>query len=135
MEKYKCNKVVLATPMNRGEYNTYQGWLLPENENPDDTGFLIEYLDSPGGNHPDHGHYISWSPSEVFESGYDKVGSFKDRLTLERDELSVKVEALDKFLDGSMPPNMGIDVWELMGAQYKVMAEYLRLLDERMGML
>ena len=70
MLKYKCHKVVKATPMNRLEYNNYRGWDLPENENGSDEGYLVEYIDSPNRNNEKHEGYISWSPKEVFESGY-----------------------------------------------------------------
>ena len=70
MLKYKCHKVVKATAMNRLAYNNYRGWDLPENENGSDDGYLVEYIDSPNSNHENHEGYISWSPKEVFESGY-----------------------------------------------------------------
>ena len=70
MLKYKCHKVVKATAMNRLEYNNYRGWDLPKNENGSDDGYLVEYIDSPNRNHENHDGYISWSPKEVFESGY-----------------------------------------------------------------
>ena len=70
MLKYKFHKVVKATAMNRLTYNNYRGWDLPENENGSDDGYLVEYIDSPNRNHENHEGYISWSPKEVFESGY-----------------------------------------------------------------
>ena len=70
MLKYKCHKVVAATKMNRVDYNNYRGWKLPENECGSDEGYLIEYIDSKDSNHENHEGYISWSPKEVFESGY-----------------------------------------------------------------
>lgn len=74
MEKYKCHKEVLATPMTRGDYNKYRGWKVPEDENPTDEGYIVEYVDSVGEvNHPEHKGYISWSPKQVFEKGYTKV--------------------------------------------------------------
>lgn len=36
MVAYIGTKSVLAMPMSRGEYNEYQGWQIPENENPND---------------------------------------------------------------------------------------------------
>lgn len=69
-KKFTCHKEVLARPMNRKAYNTLRGWELPANENPDDEGFLVEYLDGGQTNHPDFAGYISWSPKDVFERGY-----------------------------------------------------------------
>lgn len=73
MKKYKCHKVVKAIEMTRAEYNIYRGWELPENECGDDEGYLVEYMDSPNKNHNNHDGYISWSPKEVFESGYSEL--------------------------------------------------------------
>jgi hypothetical protein len=73
MEKYTGVKEILAKPMNRKEYNDYRGWELPADENGDDEGFLVEYVQSetsPNVNHPAHKGYISWSPKDVFEESY-----------------------------------------------------------------
>ncbi len=74
MVAYIGTKSVLATPMTRGEYNEYQGWQIPENEDPSDPGYLIEYKDGGKANHPDHEGYISWSPKDVFEHSYQLDG-------------------------------------------------------------
>ena len=60
MTKYIGTKVILAKPMTRGDYNTYRGWTIPENENPADEGYLVKYSDD----------YESWSPKEQFERAY-----------------------------------------------------------------
>jgi len=73
MKKYTGVKEILAKPMNRKEYNDYRGWELPADENGDDEGFLVEYVqseNSPNVNHPAHAGYISWSPKDVFEESY-----------------------------------------------------------------
>lgn len=56
--------------MTRKAYNDYRGWELPADENGDDDGFLVEYLDGGKSNHPAHEGYISWSPKDVFERTY-----------------------------------------------------------------
>ena len=70
MKLYKCHKKVRAKPMTRGAYNQLRGWIVPENENPADKGYLVEYIDGGAANHPDFEGYISWSPKAVFENGY-----------------------------------------------------------------
>lgn len=70
MQRYKCHKEVDAKPMSLGEYNRLRGWTIPPNEDPSAEGYLVEYLDGGGPNHPDFEHYISWSPKDVFEKGY-----------------------------------------------------------------
>ena len=56
--------------MTRGDYNEYRGWQIPENEDPKEEGYLVEYQD--GGKPCDERHagYISWSPKDVFERSY-----------------------------------------------------------------
>ena len=63
-------KQIIAKPMTRDAYNDYRGWKLPEDENGDDAGYLVEYLDGGQANHPDHAGYISWSPALVFDAAY-----------------------------------------------------------------
>lgn len=62
MKKYIGTKVIKAKPMTRGEYNEYRGWQIPENENPEDEGYLVVYVDSD--------NYESWSPRDVFDRAY-----------------------------------------------------------------
>ena len=66
LAKYIGTKLIKAKPMTRGEYNKYRGWTTPENENPDDEGYLIVYVDSY--------NYESWSPKDVFERVYRYCG-------------------------------------------------------------
>lgn len=71
-----------GTPMTLGEYNSYRGWNIPENENPEEPGYLVEYLDGGKPNHPEHRGYISWSPKDVFERSYRPIAglSFGDAI-------------------------------------------------------
>lgn len=62
MKKYIGTKMIEAKPMNRGDYNAYRGWPIPENENPADEGYLVVYTDSD--------NYESWSPKDVFDRAY-----------------------------------------------------------------
>lgn len=67
---YVGTKSVLATTMTRGEYNEYHGWNIPENEDPSEQGYLVEYVDGGKSNDERHAGYISWSPADVFERSY-----------------------------------------------------------------
>ena len=84
-------KLIEAVPMNRAEYNIYRGWELPLNENGEDEGYLVEYLDGGQANHPDHKGYISWSPSAVFENSYRKIDSLTFGLAIEAMKKGKKV--------------------------------------------
>jgi hypothetical protein len=70
---YVSHKQVKRIPMNRLDYNLYRGWELPADEDGNDTGYLVEYLDGGKPNHSDHKGYISWSPKEQFDNGYQKL--------------------------------------------------------------
>ncbi len=71
--RYVGTKYLMAWQMNRGDYNRYRGWEIPEGENPEDMGYLVEYEKGGEPNHPDHKGYISWSPKNVFEETYVKT--------------------------------------------------------------
>jgi hypothetical protein len=60
--KYIGTKLIKAKPMTRGDYNAFRGWKMPENENPEDEGYMVVYVDSDD--------YVSWSPKDVFERAY-----------------------------------------------------------------
>ena len=67
---YIGTKLVVARPMTRGEYNSYRGWEMPADEDPQEPGYLVEYRDGGKPNDPRHNGYISWSPQEVFDKSY-----------------------------------------------------------------
>ena len=60
LKHYIGVKEIDAKQMNRGEYNNYRGWNIPEDENPEDEGYLVVYPDG----------YQSWSPKKAFEDAY-----------------------------------------------------------------
>lgn len=91
MEKYIGTKIIKARPMSRGDYNAYRGWPVPDDENPDDPGYLVEYLDSPNANHPDHDGYISWSPADVFNRAYRRCDGMSFGLAVEALKMGKKV--------------------------------------------
>lgn len=70
MGLYIGTKLIKARAMTRLQYNQLRGWELPADENGDDEGFLVEYVDGGKANHPDFAGYISWSPKDVFERAY-----------------------------------------------------------------
>jgi len=76
MQNYIGSKHIKAFPLTRGDYNNYRGWKIPNNENPKDPGYLVEYIGAGDSNHPNHVNYISWSPSDVFERAYQTNGEF-----------------------------------------------------------
>lgn len=88
--------------MNRGDYNTLQGWTLPEGQDASDEGYLVEYLDGGKANHPDFENYISWSPKDVFEAAYCKTGGMN---------LGLAIVALEKGFKVARAGWNGKDMW------------------------
>ena len=83
MNRYIGTKLINAKPMNRAEYNALRGWDVPADENPDDAGYLVEYVDGGKANHPDFAGYISWSPADVFDRAYRPVVGMSFGMALE----------------------------------------------------
>ena len=68
-------KSVLATPMSRAEYCEYRGWKIPDDEDPNEPVYLVEYTDGGKPNDDRHDGYITMSPKEVFDNAYRQNGS------------------------------------------------------------
>ena len=83
MNEYIGTKIIKAKPMNRFDYNSLRGWTIPEDENGNDEGYLVEYLDGGKPNHKDFDNYISWSPKDVFEKAYRPVEGMSFGLAIE----------------------------------------------------
>jgi hypothetical protein len=73
MHQYIGTKRLFARSMSRGDYNNYRGWTIPDDENPSDAGYLVEYIDGGKANDSRHLGYISWSPADVFDRCYRPI--------------------------------------------------------------
>ena len=71
LELYQCHKQVHATPMTRGAYNEYRGWSIPENENPEDEGYLVIH------NKDTKDRHENWFPKHVFDDGHTAAQGVK----------------------------------------------------------
>tara|TARA_Y100000780_G_C13631556_1_gene396716 strand:+ start:161 stop:718 length:558 start_codon:yes stop_codon:yes gene_type:complete len=88
---YIGTKLIKALPMSRQEYNDYRGWELPSDENGNDAGYLVEYLDGGQANDSRHAGYISWSPATVFDNAYRSTDGISFGLAIEAMKLGKKV--------------------------------------------
>lgn len=70
MEQFIGTKIINAKPMNRVTWCDTRGWNVPEDENGDDEGYLVEYTDGGKPNLDEYEGYVSWSPKEQFENAY-----------------------------------------------------------------
>jgi hypothetical protein len=91
MKQYIGVKLIHAIGMTRRRYNEYRGWQLPANENGDDEGFLVEYMDGGKSNVEGHAGYVSWSPKDVFERAYAPTDGMSFGLAIEAMKKGLKV--------------------------------------------
>lgn len=66
---------VHAMPQTLGQYNELQGWSMPENQDPNDLGYLVLLTSVEGTNHPKFGSPITWMTKARFEQEYKADGS------------------------------------------------------------
>lgn len=92
MNRFIGVKLIDAKAMSRGEYNDLRGWTVPADENPDDDGYLVEYVDGGQANHPNFAGYISWSPKDVFERAYQPTAGLSFGMAIVAMKLNAKVE-------------------------------------------
>lgn len=91
MKMFIGTKIMLAMPMTLGEYNHYRGWTIPDNEDAESQGYLVEYTDGGKPNHSDHEGYISWSPKDVLDNAYKSTSQMTFGHALEMMKLGAKV--------------------------------------------
>ena len=110
---YIGTKIINAEPMTRQEYNVFRGWELPADENGDDEGYLVEYMDGGKPNTTTHAGYVSWSPKEQFDNAYRKTSGMTFGLAVEAMKLGKKVARAG--WNGS-----GMFAYLVPGSQFKV---------------
>ncbi len=138
MKQFVGCKLIEAELMNRGEYNLYRGWENPKNENPEDEGYLIRYLDG----------YISWSPKKQFDEEYREYNSgelpitailmvsqdYKERFRAEYDQVVIRFQKLKDMLrkwdngELNFRPTCPRSIYEL---QIRAMEDYIAILEAR----
>lgn len=132
---YVGTKSVKAVTMSRGEYNEYRGWQIPEDEDPSEAGYLVEYVDGGKPNDQRHAGYISWSPADVFERSYKQAPkNHIERMEVEASELQAKIDGAQKFLDSLQEEDAPLicdEQFDLLEKQLKYMKAYLITLRRR----
>lgn len=81
LTRYIGVNIINATEMTRGDYNIFRGWPIPENEDPNDEGYLVVY---PNG-------YESWSPKKQFDEAHRQIDHMNFGLAIEAIKKGLKV--------------------------------------------
>lgn len=124
MKKYIGTKQVEAEPMTMG--NAYsKGFLqagkVPSEAEKDKAGYHVKYKDG----------YESWSPAEPFEEAYKLADTALDRMMIEGEELTVKLEKLQAFIGTDKFGSLDEATKAMLVAQAKIMTEYQCVLNQR----
>lgn len=128
MIQYTGTKTIKAVQMTRGEYNKLRGWTVPENENPEDNGYLVEYVGTGNPNVEGFDNYISWSPENTFIEAYRVSETYLDRLFIEISDLNQKILKIDEALI-----SMNLDKQErgFLMIQVQILRAYRNILSMR----
>ena len=134
LPKFKCNKIVGAfevgviegcriSALNNPEcYTDVDSEFFRRNQRMNEPGYIVEY----------EGGYISWSPKDVFESGYSPVDTAKERVKLELKELTEKLDSLEEFVSSDALSNLSSSQADMLIEQVAVMSRYAELLKLRL---
>ena len=91
MKMFIGTKLVRMKPMTRGEYNFFRGWGMPPGENPEDAGYLVEYIDGGTRNTMGYAGYVSWSPKDVADRNYRPINGLTFGLAIEAAKMGKKI--------------------------------------------
>lgn len=136
-QTYIGTKVIHAVPMTRLEYNRLRRWTLPEDEDGNDQGYLVQYATGQETNVEGFGGYVSWSPKDVFEESYKLVKTprpttYLERMDQERVELHERLIRLQAFTQSNTFHNDTDDTDQTdLLSQANAMKIYLEILDRR----
>ena len=137
MKSYIGTKIIRATSMNRQAYNDLRGWTVPEDENPHDEGYLVEYMDGGTPNMPGFDGYISWSPKAQFEAAYVEMRDVSGlephqiRVVGEKAELDYKRAKLIAFIQSPAFASIETAEKNRLTRQLTFMDDYSAVLGER----
>lgn len=128
---YIGTKTIKAVPCNLGDFIAIVKRNPYENSNDvhsdAEEGYMVEYEDG----------YKSWSPKDVFDKAYRIADTFKDRMIIEINDLSNKIDSLTEFIHRSnFQSIIKSDIEsELLKSQLRVMLEYQNILKHRLRII
>lgn len=125
MKKYIGTKQVEAEPMTMGQ--AYEKGFLQVGRVPSD----VEQYNTPGYHVKYADGYESWSPDKPFEEAYKLADTALDRMLIEEEELTVKLEKLQAFIGTDKFDSLDEATKAMLVAQAKIMTEYQCVLNQR----
>lgn len=138
MNTYIGTKIIRAQVMTRGAYNALRGWMVPADESPADSGYLVEYLDGGKPNVDGFDGYVSWSPKAQFDAAYTEIPNadtmlhaYQIRVAAEKAELDKKREKLIAFVRSEAFNAIHAQERSRLTRQLTAMDDYSAALGER----
>ena len=132
LKQYVGTKTVKAEPMNES-VAVEKGFARANKDGHRwREGYHVQYTN------PDGSTYDSWSPKDVFEKSYQIAEDFKDRLEIELNELTIRLQKLDKLtVQGfaTVAKKIGPEQGALLLSQYHGMSLYFAALKTRIEIL
>ena len=124
MKKYIGTKQIEAEPMTMGE--AYERGLLkvgrvPDEAHKDDAGYHVKYNDG----------YESWSPAKPFEEAYRVADTPLERMCIEGEELTIRLEKLQSFIGSEKFLSLDNETKAMLVSQESLMIQYQHCLNMR----
>lgn len=112
-------------PMTRLEYNQFRGWILPEGEDPNDPGYLMNF-----------GSHTAWWPADVVDKTFvalPPAPPHQQRVHAEYGQLLNRQEKLGKFLKTDLFSTLVPAEQVRLGKQYNLQKQLLEVLSQRIA--
>ena len=111
-------------PMTRLEYNQFRGWTLPEGEDPNDPGYLMNF-----------GFHTAWWPADVVDKAFVVLPTalHQQRVHGEYGQLLDRQEKLGKFLKTDLFSTLVPAEQIRLGKQYNLQKQLLEVLSQRIA--
>ena len=124
MKKYIGTKQIEAEPMTMGE--AYERGLLkagrvPGEAHKDDAGYHVKYNDG----------YESWRPAKPFEEAYRVADTPLERMCIEGEELTIRLEKLQSFIGSEKYLSLDNETKAMLVSQESLMMQYQHCLNMR----
>ena len=112
-------------PMTRLEYNQFRGWVLPEGEDPNDPGYLMDF-----------GFHTAWGPADVVDKAFvmlPPAPSYQQRVHGEHKQLLDRQEKLTVFITSPAFSSLVPAEQIRLSKQFHLQKQLLEVLSQRIA--
>ena len=112
-------------PMTRLEYNQFRGWALPEGEDPNDPGYLMDF-----------GFHTAWWPADAVDKAFmvlPSAPSYQQRVHGEHKQLLDRQEKLTVFITSPAFSSLVPAEQIRLSKQFHLQKQLLEVLSQRIA--